>query len=52
MLKLKEKIKNTNTRYFYFYILFALCVGILSIMMSYGISGNDFGGTLSLENGL
>ena len=42
MLKLKEKIKNTNTRYFYFYILFALCVGILSIMMSYGISGNDF----------
>lgn len=42
MLELKKKIKSKDTRYYYFYILFALCVGILSIMMSYGISGNDF----------
>lgn len=34
--------KERDTRYYYFYILFALCVGILSLMMSYGMSGNDF----------
>lgn len=42
MLELKKKIKSKDTRYYYFYILFALCIGILSIMMSYGINGNDF----------
>ena len=42
MLKLKEKIRKKDTRYYYIYILLVLCIGILSIVMSAGISGNDF----------
>lgn len=31
-----------DTRIIYFYILFAFCIGILSYIMSFGLSGNDF----------
>lgn len=31
-----------DTRIIYFYILFVLCIGVTSFMMSFGLSGNDF----------
>lgn len=37
---MKKQVKNTKI--IYFYILFALCIGILSLMMSFGLSGCDF----------
>lgn len=37
---MKRRLKDTT--YIYFYILFALCVTILSVFISNGLSGNDF----------
>lgn len=34
--------KEKNTQYYYAYILIALCVALICVIMSYGISGNDF----------
>lgn len=41
-IKLLKNFKLKDSRYMYFYILFALCIGAISFMMSYGLSGNDF----------
>ena len=37
-----DKFKLKDSRKIYFYALFVLCIGILSYMMSLGITGNDY----------